>query len=150
MLVRIRGVVYSSVREAAEAFGVTRGRIYNAVRVGKEDTIGLGIGLRTDNNRFVGNRVTIFGVEFSSMKEASEELGFRPNYIRTALRRRSHRTMEKIRFAVHLYAARKDTHGQGIGRSEGGWVRPPPALVGHAGAAGDDTVDGKAESARDQ
>lgn len=44
MIVKIRGVIYASAKEAAAALGVAENTVYNAAALNKLDTVGLGRG----------------------------------------------------------------------------------------------------------
>lgn len=108
MRVRIRGVTYESVREAAEAHDVTRTYIYDALRRGREDVIGMGTG-RKPNGKFVGNKIVLYGVEFSSMKAASLALGFNRHYVRGALLNPSPTSDARLKMRVFKYVNRMET-----------------------------------------
>ena len=108
MRVMIRGVTYETVREAAQAHGVSEGYVYQAMSEGRQDGIGIGMGnWRKPRHRFDGNKIVLHGVEFDSMTAASLALGFNRHYIRSALRRPSKKTETKIREAVARYAYSK-------------------------------------------
>ena len=103
MRVTIRGTTYDTVQEAAEAHGVSVGHVYTAVAEGRQDKIGIGMGnWRKPRDRFDGNRIVLFGVEFKSMTAASLELGFKDHYIRGALMKKSPKGMVRIREAIAL------------------------------------------------
>jgi len=76
MPVQIRGVEYTSGREAAKAIGVSPSAISKALIVtGTADHVGLGIkGARPGNKNGV-KPLTIAGVTFISRVEAAKELG---------------------------------------------------------------------------
>ena len=76
MPVSIRGTVYSSQREAAQAMGVTPSAICNRLRAkGSADTVGLGLGGGAPGNKNAAKELTIFGVTFQSRVQAAKELG---------------------------------------------------------------------------
>lgn len=108
MRVRIRGVTYETVREAAQAHGFSESYIYRLMTEGRQDSIGIGMGnWRKPRDRYDGNKIVLHGVEFPSMTAASLALGFREHYIRGALRRPSKRSETRIREAVARYAYSK-------------------------------------------
>jgi len=104
MRVKIRGVTYETVREAAAAHNVTRSYVYDAIERGREDIIGIGIGNREPNGKFTKNKVTLYGVTFPSMKAASLALGFNKHYVRGALLTQSPVSNERLKIAVFKYA----------------------------------------------
>ena len=76
MPVMIRGVLYQSHKEAAEALGVSPSAISQRLRVkGSADTVGLGVsaGMYGNTNRAIP--ISILGCEFPSRTIAAEELG---------------------------------------------------------------------------
>lgn len=76
MPVSIRGTVYSSRQEAAEAMGVTPSAISQRLRMkGSADTVGLGLGGGVPGNKNAAKEMTIFGVTFQSRVQAAKELG---------------------------------------------------------------------------
>lgn len=113
MRVKIRDVLYDSVKDAAAHLGVSTSHVYKMVNEGRQDIIGIGGGRRSKGaiDRFEGNRVNLFGVEFRSMTEASAALGFKPHYVRGVLVRQGVKGMTRIREAVALYLAKKEDQG---------------------------------------
>lgn len=104
MRVIIRGTIYETVREAADALGVSTSHIYNAVLKGTQDYIGIGMGRwRKPRDSFTGNKIVLHGVDFPSMKAASLALGFGQHYVRSVLLRQSPRGLRRIQEAVALY-----------------------------------------------
>lgn len=76
MPVMIRGRVYSSHKEAAEAMGVTPSAISQRLRVnGSADTVGLGLGRGVPGNTNAAKELTILGVTFRSRSQAAKDLG---------------------------------------------------------------------------
>ncbi len=76
MPVVIRGTVYSSHKEAAEAMGVTPSAISQRLRVnGSADTVGLGLGRGVPGNKNAAKELTILGVTFLSRSQAAKDLG---------------------------------------------------------------------------
>jgi len=76
--VKVRGVVYESVKEAAQALGMSVAGVYGALDRGKADLLGLG---KTSPKKTV-----IAGVEFRSMSAASEALGFDRRFLQDTWR----------------------------------------------------------------
>ena len=105
MRVTIRGVTYETVREAAEAHGMSKSYIYKMVLEGRQDSIGIGMGnwRKPCDGVFAKNRVNLHGVWFDSLKAASLLLGFNQHYIRGALRRPSKKSETRIMEAVAQY-----------------------------------------------
>ena len=105
MRVTIRGVTYETVREAAQAHGMSKSYIYKMVLEGRQDSIGVGMGnWRKPRHRvFDKNKIILHGVEFPSMTAASLALGFKRHYVRGALRRPSKKSETRIREAVAQY-----------------------------------------------
>lgn len=104
MRVMIRGVTYETVREAAQAHGVSESYIYRLMTEGRQDIIGVGMGnWRKPRDRYDKNKIILHGVWFDSLKAASLLLGFNQHYIRGALRRPSKKSETRIREAVAQY-----------------------------------------------
>lgn len=99
MRVMIRGTIYDTELAAANAFGVTVAYINRMIDQGKEDTIGLGRG----GNNYVPKPYTIEGLTFSSMREASIALGFRPNRIAEIRSTSRQSAMDKVIAAARAY-----------------------------------------------
>ena len=100
----IRGVTYETVREAAEAHGMSKSYIYKMVLEGRQDSIGIGMGnWRKPCDSFNSNKIILHGIEFPSMKAASLALGFKQHYIRGAMRRPSFKSTMRIMQAVIEY-----------------------------------------------
>ena len=95
MLIKVRGVIYQSVRHAAESLGVTIAAVYSALRRGTMDSVGLGNTQRKPTE--------LFGLKFASLSDACRVLGFRRGYIQKVIATNSHIGMERIRVAVYIY-----------------------------------------------
>lgn len=80
MPVAIRGVVYPSIKAAAEAHGCTPMAIYCALSRGRIDRIGLP---HTQSRH--GKGITLGGVHYPSMRAASLSLGLREGYVADAM-----------------------------------------------------------------
>ncbi len=76
MPVVIRGVLYQSHKEAAEALGVSTSAISQRLRVsGSADTVGLGLKGATMGNTNRAREITIWDMTFPSRTKAAELLG---------------------------------------------------------------------------
>ena len=95
MLINVRGVIYQSVRHAAESLGVTIAAVYSALRRGTIDSVGLGNTQRKPTE--------LFGSKFRSLGDAGRALGLRRGYIQKVLATNSAVGMERIRAAVYVY-----------------------------------------------
>lgn len=98
MRVRVRGTIYQSVREVAEAFGMTRDGVYGAIYRGKADLIGLG---KTSPKKTV-----IGGVEFRSISAASKALGFDRRFLQDVNRDGGPKRKARLEAAVVAYLER--------------------------------------------
>lgn len=78
MKAQVRGVVYESVKEAAQAVGLSISGVYGALDRGKIDLLGLG---KTSPKKTV-----IAGVEFRSISAASGALGFNRQFLQDTWR----------------------------------------------------------------
>jgi hypothetical protein len=98
MPVIIRGVHYPTVTAASLALGVKKITIYSALSRGRLDFVGLGRGHRPKENRISGRAkpCVIGGFAFTSLAAASVALGFKPKYLRDALRKGKAQTQQKI------------------------------------------------------
>ena len=76
MKVKVRGVTYESVKEAADALGVTIAGVYTALDRGRIDKLGLG--------KTIPKKMVIGNVTFKSASEAGRALGFSRSYFRDA------------------------------------------------------------------
>jgi len=74
--VKIRGVLYNSQKEAAEALGVTQSAIYRALQNGTVEKCGI--------HNFNRKPVTIRGVKYESMTAAAKEFGINHSVVRKA------------------------------------------------------------------
>jgi hypothetical protein len=105
MPVMIRGVLYQSHKEAAEALGVSPSAISQRLRVkGSADTVGLGVsaGMYGNTNRAIP--ISIFGCEFPSRTIAAEELGItRSQLTKWISKKASHAQREMLMLSVMKY-----------------------------------------------
>ena len=67
---QVRGVTYPSIQAAADSLGVTREAIRRAAKRGRLDVVGL-----NPRGRNRGRRVTLDGVTYKSIHEASKQTG---------------------------------------------------------------------------
>jgi hypothetical protein len=78
MIIKIRGVIYASAKEAAAALGVSKTTVYSAIDRGCADTIGIGRGNGKRGHK--GGKpkpVTICGHVFATQVEAADFLGYK-------------------------------------------------------------------------
>ncbi len=76
MPVMIRGVLYQSHKEAAEALGVSTSAISQRLRVkGSADTVGLGLSGAAIGNKNRAKEIKIWDMTFPSRTKAAELLG---------------------------------------------------------------------------
>lgn len=110
MRVTIRGITYENAKAAAEALGVHKSTVYSAICRGVPDTIGLRRGTRPKESckSGKGRPFTIGGVTFASIAQASEALGFRRNYLATALLKGKAVTRHRIAQAAMRWTARQE------------------------------------------
>lgn len=98
MKILVRGVTYGSVKEAADALGVTINAVYSSLNRGTMDTLGLG-----DTKP---KPVTLAGVTFRSMNSASLALGFSRARLREVLLYGGPKARDRVNFAAKRYAAK--------------------------------------------
>lgn len=104
MRVRIRGKVYETVEDAAKACGVAKDTVYCAVVRRTTDTIGLGRGNRTKRRGGKPKKpITLGGVTFESMSEASRALGFGRRYVQQVITKGGKRAKENLYRAALEY-----------------------------------------------
>lgn len=96
MKIKIRGVEYNSVKEAATAVGVSYHSVYTALDRGRLEVLGLG--------KTQPKPVTLEGIEFRSMTSASTALGFNRSYLREVMRRGGPKAQERVAVAARRYA----------------------------------------------
>ena len=99
MTVLIRGILYPSVKAAAEALGVTINAIYSALARGNIDTVGTG--------KSQPQPVDLDGITFPSIRSASLALGFKRTYLTKALTSSNDRVRNKIAAALAAYKEKK-------------------------------------------
>lgn len=110
MPVMIRGLLYQSHKEAAEALGVSPSAISQSLkRTGSTDTVGLGnsSGMYGNTNRSIPT--SILGCEFPSRKIAAEELGItRSQFTKWISKKASHANRERLILSVMKYKKKRD------------------------------------------
>lgn len=85
MRVLVRGRVFDSVRECAEALGVSKNTVYSAVHRGTTDTLGFGRGYMPENpdgKRGGATPIQIGPYKYRSEAAACRALGFYPGYLK--------------------------------------------------------------------
>lgn len=100
MLIKVRGVTYSSVKEAAEALNVSFHSVYSALDRGGLDKLGLG--------KTKPKPITIGDTTFRSMTQASIALGLGRSYLEWANRDGGSKAKERVTFAVMSYIAKNE------------------------------------------
>ena len=95
MLIKIRGVVYPSVKAAAEAHSLTVQGIYSGLTRGDMDTVGTG------KNR--PKPITLNGIRFPSISVASKALGFQRKYLGNVLKNGSEVSHKRVADAIAAY-----------------------------------------------
>jgi hypothetical protein len=100
MLIKVRGVTYGSVKEAAEALGVNFHSVYSALNRGGLEKLGLG--------KTKPKPVTIGNTTFRSMTAASVALGLGRSYLEWAMREGGKRAKDRVAFAMERYKAREE------------------------------------------
>lgn len=104
MPIRVRGVVYSNAAEAAKALRVTNGAIFQAMLCNRLDRVGV----PPAYNHARSIPFVMAGLSWPSIRAASIDLGFKPEYIHAATRRGHKRGMERIIAAVMVRKAALD------------------------------------------
>lgn len=99
MKVMVRGAVYESVREAAQALGMSEAGVYGAIERGKADLLGLG---KTSPKKTV-----IAGVEFRSLSAASEALGFNRRFLQDTWRGGSKQRRALVDAAIAIFTEQR-------------------------------------------
>ena len=98
MKIRVRGVTYNSVKEAADALDVSLHSVYSALNRGALEGLGLG------NTK--PKPLDIGGITFRSMTQASLALGFSRSYLQWTLKSGGTKAKERVAFAIIRYKAR--------------------------------------------
>jgi len=95
MLIKVRGVTYPSVRQAAESMKVTEAAVYSALFRGSMDLLGLGNTKRKP--------VEVEGLSFPSIAVAARALGLSEKYVRKVILTDSIAGMKRFRAAALVY-----------------------------------------------
>lgn len=95
MLIKVRGVVYPSVKAAAEALGITANAVYSALGRGNMDTVGTG------KNK--PQSIQLDGLSFPSIRAASLALGFKRTYLSKVLSKGGDKSYSKVLAALTAY-----------------------------------------------
>ena len=103
MRVKIKGVIYETVEDAAKAYNLKPKQIQRAICEGREDRLQP---KRQGCKRGQPQPITIDGVTFPNQKAANDALGFSFNYITQALNKNSAPALAKIVEAVREYKKR--------------------------------------------
>ena len=94
-MIRVRGVVYPTVKAAAEAHNVTIAAVYSALHRGDTDSIGMGKNFKKP--------ITLDGVTFRSIAAASKELGLGRTYLWKVLNHGTDYTRQRVADALAAY-----------------------------------------------
>jgi hypothetical protein len=105
MKVMLRGVVYDTIKEAAEAFNVKERTIRRVLNEGREDTIQV---KRADCKRGRPEPFSIEGLTFPNQKAANDALGLPFNYITQAINRNRPKSLEKVAAVARAYKEMKE------------------------------------------
>lgn len=97
MRVKVRGITYETVKEAADALGLTIHGVYSGLERGATEMLGLG--------HTKAKPVTLEGVAFRSMTAASIALGYPPRYLREVLLHGGPKARARVAIAAQNYAA---------------------------------------------
>lgn len=100
MRVKINGVIYDTVEDAAKTYNVKPRQILTAINEGREDRMKPN---KQGSKREKPQPFTIEGVTFPNQKAANDALGFSFNYITQAVNRNSAIQLAKIAEAARRY-----------------------------------------------
>ena len=100
MRVKIKGVIYETVENAAKAFNVKPKQILRALDEGREDRLRP---KRQGSKQGNPQPFAIEGVNFPNQKAANDALGFSYNYVTQAVNRNSAVQLAKIAEAARRY-----------------------------------------------
>lgn len=108
MKVRVRGVVYGSVKEVAEKFGVSPGNVYAMISRGREDRIGIGQGKHGGDRVGMAKPVKIGPLTFPSMYAVSRYIGKTPKYTANMIQKGKLETVVAHVMRVHASQERTE------------------------------------------
>jgi hypothetical protein len=95
MIIKVRGVTYPSVKQAAQSLNVTDAAVYSALFRGSMDLLGLGNTKRKP--------VEVEGLSFPSIASAARALGLSEKYVRKVISTDSIAGMKRFRAAAVVY-----------------------------------------------
>lgn len=104
MRVKLRGVIYESVQDAAKAYNLTVRTIQRIVSEGRENTIRK---KRDGCKRGRPQPFTIEGITFPNQTAANDALGFPYNYVTQAVNKNSAAMLGKVAAAALMYKEKK-------------------------------------------
>lgn len=107
MRVCIRGEVFQDAKSAAKHFGVTPDAVRNAIWLGDPDRVGR-------KRRVAGKPVSLWGLRFQTMSEASRALGLSRGYVSLALRRKSPAMLERVAGEVMRLISERERGGPAL------------------------------------
>ena len=105
MRVKIQGVIYDTISEAATAYNVGEQTIRRALNEGRQDTIQV---KKANCKRGKPEPFTIEGVTWENQKAANDALGLPYNYITQAVNRNSKVSLAKVAAAARAYKEKKE------------------------------------------
>lgn len=118
MRVRVRSQIFESAMECANHFGITKGAVYNAIRNGRADTIGIGqgktIGKRKTMRGSHPKPFTSEGVCFRTRGEASLAFGKRRGYVSQVMRLGGKQSHENLRQLTLWYINKEESRFNGV------------------------------------
>ena len=100
MRVKLQGIIYETVADAAKAYNLTTGTIRRILREGREGRIRV---------KYKGDKrgnpppITIEGLTFPNQKAANDALGLSHNFLTQALYRNSKASLERVAAAARAY-----------------------------------------------
>lgn len=103
MPIRIRGKTYANAQLAADRFGMTRAAIYSALHRGDLDRIGMPPRV----GRAKSVPFELGGMHWPSMRQASMDLGFHPEYVSRSFLKRRKSAQQRILGAAMALAAKR-------------------------------------------
>jgi hypothetical protein len=95
MIIKVRGVTYPSVKQAALSLDVSEAAVYSALWRGKMELLGLGNTKRKP--------VEVEGLSFPSIASAARALGLSEKYVRKVISTDSPTGMKRFRAAAVAY-----------------------------------------------
>lgn len=105
MRVKLKGVVYETVEDAAKAFNLSPRTICLILCEGREDKIKK---KAATDKRGSPKPFTIEGMTFPNQKAANDAFGLSNNFLTQAINRNSKKSLAKVALAARLYKERKE------------------------------------------